>query len=342
MDLYNFNIKNNVKNDKIKGAIYGSIIGDIEGLLYEGVKPKYINKDKILTKNFYNMYSDDTEHLLIILKSLFETSDVSSFNNKFIFELRKWLFTLPYGIGKATLKSIIKSFFTSKSGVVSQGNGALMRLGVLGLFLNGDTLQIYVKNNCILTHNSSESLNTSLMFAKIVNHLLNEEYNEEKIFNIIGNYNFKEWTVFVEDIKECLKNKIEVTEVSKKWTGSYGAYGYTLVTFALSLYTFLLNKDNYEKGLKEIISCGGDTDTNAFVYGMLSGVYNGFDNIPIKYIDIVNKKLNINDLLDLINHKNQKYKITYIKLLIRNIFVIPLIFIEIIKRYLLFIINKKI
>lgn len=335
----NINIK---QKEKIKGAILCSIIGDIYGLKYEGVKPKYINTDKILEKTFFNMYSDDTEHLLIMLKNINKLENLNEFNSSFMKDLRKWFFTLPYGIGKATLKSIIKSFFTKKSGVVSQGNGALMRLGVLGLFLEENKIEEIVKSNCILTHNSSESVITSVVLSKILNYLLNNDLNQNKILEIMESYKLEEWDKFVQDIKNGLNNDTPVNEISKLWTKEYGAYGYTLVTLRLSVYAFLKNKENFKKGLKEIISCGGDTDTNAFVYGLISGTYNG-TKIEEKYLNTVLEKIKIEELLDCVfNNKKQNFKMFYLKLFFRNICVFPLIFIEIIKRYFLHLIGIKI
>lgn len=326
-------------NNKIKGAIYGSINGDIQGLIYEGVKPKYIGYENILKNNFFNQYSDDTEHLLITIKTFIKNKDSSeNFNKSFIKEIQKWFFTLPYGIGKATIKSIIKSFFTKKSGVLSQGNGALMRLGVLGLFLDKDKIEEYVKSNCILTHNSEESILTSIIFAKLVNHLLNDELDFNYIFKIMSDNENNEWLTFVLDIISNINNingnNLSVKDISKKWTKDKGAYGYTFVTLSLSIYTFLINKNNYEQGLKDIISCGGDTDTNAFVYGLLSGTYNGVNNISKSSIELIDKKIDTENLFAFIEGEKEDFKINYLKLLLKNIVILPFACLEIFKRYI--------
>lgn len=323
------------KENKINGAIKGGILGDILGLRYEGVNPKHINNDNILKKTFFNKCSDDTEHLLIMINCINTTNNIEDFNNKFIKNLRKWIFTLPYGIGKATLKSIIKSFIFKKSGVKSQGNGALMRSGVLGLYLNNE-LDNYIKSNVILTHNSIESIQTSLMFANILKQIINNDYIEKKdILSILDKYNFKEFEPYLNDIKESLNNNIKPIDLSNKWTNNRGAYGYTIITLALSVYVFLYDKNNLLNGMKLIIECGGDTDTNAFVFGMISGAYNNDNTFDESYKNIINNKIKY-------YLKKDNNELNYINIFINNIITIPLVFIEIFKRYIYILINKKI
>lgn len=329
---------------KIKGAIYGAIIGDIMGLRYEGVNKNYIKKENICKKTFYNQYSDDTEHLIIMLKSLSETHDINEFNNHFSKSLQKWLFTLPYGIGKATIKSIIKSFFTKNSGVKSTGNGALMRSGVIGLIIEEPkTIEKYVKANVKKTHISEESYLTSLIFANIINQIIfnKENITKEYVINYLSSFNNKEIQKYTNLLETSLNNNITSNEFANLLTNNKSLNGYTIWTLFISLFVFLQNINNYDIGLKEIISLGGDTDTNAFVYGMISGSYNGYQNIPKEYNDLL-KSIKIDEIIYAMSYKNNnKININYFKLFIKNISIIPLIFIEIFIRYIFIILNIK-
>lgn len=323
-------------NDKLLGGIYGGVLGDIYGLKYEGCNPNSIDVNNILNKTFYDKYSDDTEHLLIMINCIKTTNNLEDFNNKFMNNLRKWLFTLPYGIGKSTLKSIIKSFFTSNSGVKSTGNGALMRSGIIGLFLNELELEKYIKSNCILTHNHEDSINTSIMFAKILNYLLHNNFDKYDFLELIAKNKNNAFEKYFIDIKDHISVRTKPEILSKLWTQNKGAYGYTIITLALSIYTFLYYQNNFEEGMKSIISCGGDTDTNAFVYGMISGTSNGLSKIDNKYIETINNQINLFDYLD------NKKELNYLTTLINNLIITPLIFLEIFKRYFFILINKKI
>lgn len=329
----------NLHESKLLGGIYGGIIGDIFGLKYEGIKPKHINKDNILKKTLYNNYSDDTEHLLIMIHSL-NSNSIDEFNKSFIKNLKIWFFTFPFGIGKSTLKSIIKSFFTKKSGVKSTGNGAIMRTGIIGLLKDKNEIEDYINSNVKLTHNSDEAIITSLIFAKATNYLLNNSFNIDEFISLINIENEK-WNNCLIDIRKGLINNLDPIELSKNWTKDKGAYGYTIITCALSIYTFLFYKDDFKSGLKSIISCGGDTDTNGFVYGMISGVYSGLHKLNKEEVNIINKTIDMDTLKDSLL-KNTRYKIDFKKMLFKHIIAIPLIFLELLKRYLYIILNKKI
>ena len=51
----------------------------------------------------------------------------------------------------------------------------------------------------------------------------------------------------------------------------------------------LLNTDNYEDAVLKAVNFGEDTDTTAAICGGLAGIYYGFDEIPIHWIESINK-----------------------------------------------------
>ena len=51
------------------------------------------------------MVSDDTEHTCLVAEALIESGrDVASFERRLLGRLRRWLLTLPGGVGLATLR----------------------------------------------------------------------------------------------------------------------------------------------------------------------------------------------------------------------------------------------
>ena len=55
--------------------------------------------------------------------------------------------------------------------------------------------------------------------------------------------------------------------------------GYIVDAFRIANWAFL-NSNNYAEGVLKVIRLGGDTDTNAAIYGQLAGAYYGYKNIP--------------------------------------------------------------
>ena len=61
-----------------------------------------------------------------------------------------------------------------------------------------------------------------------------------------------------------------------------------------------INSDNFEDGMYKVLCLGGDTDTNAAIYGQLAGAYYGYDAIPkewIKDVYLSNEIIEIADKL---------------------------------------------
>ena len=127
--------------DRIAGCILGTAIGDAAGLKREGLsRDRAIwlhgespSPELIFGRGFC---SDDTEHTVLVgLAFLRSGGEVPRFTKIFAGLLRKWLITLPAGIGLGTLKAILKSFFVgaSRSGAKSAGNGPAMRAALIGI-----------------------------------------------------------------------------------------------------------------------------------------------------------------------------------------------------------------
>ena len=141
--------------NKLQGCLIGAAIGDSVGLPYEGMssstgKKLYGHPDKHKLLFGLGMVSDDTEHLVIVLRSYRKANgDAESFSKILASKLKLWTLALPLGVGKASLISGIKLLFGfshKKSGIFSAGNGPAMRVSVLGLLCeDNEKLKEFVK-----------------------------------------------------------------------------------------------------------------------------------------------------------------------------------------------------
>jgi len=64
-----------------------------------------------------------------------------------------------------------------------------------------------------------------------------------------------------------------------------GVSGYIYHTVPVVLYGWFKNSGDFSDGLKEIIRCGGDTDTTGAIFGAITGAGVGKEGIPEDWID---------------------------------------------------------
>lgn len=111
--------------------------------------------------------------------------------------------------------------------------------------------------------------------------------------------NYKEYSDILSLYERILYDNIyEYNESTFKSTG------YIIHSLECALYSFITTK-NYKTSIIKAISFGDDTDTVACITGGLSGLYYGYNKIPLKYINKLDRK---EDILKLINEFEIKFK----------------------------------
>lgn len=289
------------KRENISGCLLGTAVGDALGLAYEGLSARVIKKifkrnDRYAFLFGKGIVSDDTEHACITAQAFLKSSNnVEFFTKSMGWSLRFWLLGIPVGIGKATLKSLLKlclGFPPGKSGVYSAGNGPAMRAPILGVMLGNDPkkLKEYVKACTRITHfdpkaeigaftaayaayygmkNGPEKINCTDFFSELTKHIKPDQEFEkiiEKITESVASGDSTE--VFAEEIDQ--KEKIS---------------GYIYTTMAAVLFCWFRWKNDFHQSLTEIIRMGGDTDTTAAILGGIAGATCGKRSIPKSLLD---------------------------------------------------------
>lgn len=131
----------------IVGCILGTAVGDSLGLPYEGLSllrgKKLLGRpDRHRLLFGYGMVSDDTEHTILVIRSLVASKlNPDQFERHLAKSLRWWLAGFPAGAGFATLRAVFKlwlGFPPYRSGVFSAGNGPAMRSAILGIAFGED------------------------------------------------------------------------------------------------------------------------------------------------------------------------------------------------------------
>lgn len=257
-----------ITKDQIRNCIYGAIIGDCLGVPYEFQEKgsfKYkecasggIHKQKAMT------WSDDTSLLLATLDSMdnrYLDYSKTKDNLKRLLKGEYSVDNLLFDVGYNTKRSIVHNFELDTN--FSFGNGGLLRLW-LPLLLNKEYLlasyEPRIVYNLSLTHSKKTQYLKGLDFYTTLLRTILEKQKRREVeqdFNLHTLQYFREWYQSLSSFKS-----IDGTLVN-------------------SLYIVI---ESYLEGktIGEVISEGGDTDSNAYLYGILLGAGNNQEYLSLK------------------------------------------------------------
>ena len=285
--------------DSITACLLGTAIGDALGLSCEGLsrerqKKMFPDMEKYHFLLGKGMYSDDTEHTLLVSEALLESGgDLEIFRKNFAWKLRFWIAGLPAGIGFATLRACIKlwlGFSPQKSGVFSAGNGPAMRSPILGVMLGEDPgkMMEFVKASTIITHSdpkaewgAASAALAAFMASNNNEPVLPEKYLEE-ISKLLGE-EASEFTALMEKVVNSVKSGQSTGDFAIESGLKKGVSGYIYHTMPIVIHSWLSNQGDFKKGLLDVIRCGGDSDTAGAIVGGILGAGIGVEGIPDKW-----------------------------------------------------------
>jgi len=276
--------------NKIYGSIMGTALGDSIGLPFEALSRKKIAKKKPTFENQTlvfgkGMFSDDTEQTLAVAQSLIESyDDEALFKKKMSKRLQLWFLAIPAGIGFATIRAILKSFFLKKAGVFSAGNAPAMRSALMGVLFGNDDelLKCFVKANTELTHTDPKAYYGALAVAKAT--YLASEHREDEFFEIMKS--LVDDAEFLELLKEVETSlELSTLDFATKLGLEKGVGGYIYQTLPIVLHSWLRNKNDLAQAIVDVVRCGGDTDTTGAIVGSIIGANINGKDVPKAWID---------------------------------------------------------
>ena len=294
------NFKDITISMKIKAGICGFVVGDALG------SRETLQKNPVKTitgYGTYNMppgtYSDDTSMTLATMSSICnkKTIDYEDIQNEFLEWLLNGKYT-QYGetfdYGNTTYEALLRfknGFEALNCGGVGErdnGNGSLMR--ILPLAFINDVDYETIENVSSLTHDHLRSKIACVFYVELARSMLSYNLTINEHIKIAGNKIKKHYKdseelkhferIFNDDLKENIKSS-----------------GYVIDTLESVIYC-LETTDNYKDSVLKAVNLGGDTDTIAAICGGLSGIYYGFDSIPIDWINQIPKIGNVLSLCE--------------------------------------------
>jgi ADP-ribosyl-[dinitrogen reductase] hydrolase len=280
-----------IKN-KSRGMLVGLAVGDALGAPVEfGCTSKSITEMIDTVKDFHDtnipkgVWTDDTSMALCLADSLLECNGYDSWD--VMDKYAKWessgyrcYFDMGFGVGSQTdnaithyINSDVIIHKEEKRGYMA-GNGSIMRLTPVVIAANKtqaikDVIRL-AQISARETHYSVEAEAGAEIFAAMLYGALRLK-DKEKIVDVSSFSTGATYDFIFE-------------QVTKKWNRELllDLGGYVVDALKIAVWAFL-NFDNFEIGVLEVIKLGGDTDTNAAIYGQLAGAYYGYNAIPKRW-----------------------------------------------------------
>ncbi|PXV85625.1 ADP-ribosylglycohydrolase [Lachnotalea glycerini] len=303
----------NEYDNRLYGGIFGFCIGDMLGVPVEFSTREERDNDEVKELRAYGTYhqpfgawSDDTSMMLCLIDAFNYGFSMDKLAENFVSYYKDGKFTpngVMFDIGISTqnaIEKIIHGIEPVKCGGSSEmdnGNGSLMRILPLAYLENKyDEEQIVklVENVSSITHSHDRSKLACILYVELASQLIQgkeklEAYEEtieliRKKCNEVYSNEFKNFE------KILNKNVINFRREEIKSTG------YVIDTLEAVLWLFF-NKNSYEEMVLGAVNLGGDTDTIAAIVGGLSGIYYGFNSIPDRWVQNVERKKEIMEMI---------------------------------------------
>ncbi len=283
------------QKDAILGCLLGTAVGDALGLTAEGLSRKRVAAMKLGEHHRFifghGMFSDDTEHTLMLATSLSEhRNNPGAMQSTLGWKLRWWLLALPAGVGLSTAKAILRlwiGFPAAKAGVYSAGNGAAMRSAIIGVVFDdeGAKRQAFALAACRLTHTDPRAEESALLVAEAASMAARLVPMHAVLPGLEKLIISEEMRARFAELKTALSTKNSVRDYAVAIGCGYGVSGFAPNTVAVALFAWLRHRGDFETAVRSVIQCGGDTDTVAAITGAICGAETGEAGIPRAWID---------------------------------------------------------
>ena len=271
--------------DRIAGCFLAGAVGDAIGAHYEGNPP---------TAGFLVpptlRVTDDTELTIATCESIVECGSVDpeSVANSFLRWFRQ---RRIHGIGASTLKSLTELdagghwAMVGATGERSAGNGAAMRIAPLAFVLDPDreSDRQAIRDVCRITHRNDEAYIGALAILRSIRHVADGNSFDVNFLPVLidslPDSRVRDRLIDVRDSSPSL------TEYARKFASS----GYVVDSVPMSILAAMRSSDLMET-IREIVQCGGDTDTIGSMFGHIFGAASGNGAVPteiVNQIDVV-------------------------------------------------------
>lgn len=270
---------------RAQGSLLGLLVGDALGSHVEFLDPATIRERhprglrKLMPGGTWNLLAgqptDDGEMALALARALvhrggFEGNPVGA---KYV----QWGNSMPFDIGGTTRAGLDALRGKGRHNVVSQANGALMRVAPIGIMCAGDPAKaaMWAREDARLTHPHPVCQSASAAFAAAIAAGVSGE-DSRAMWSVAYSHAGDDAAGAV--IRKCLVDAKTGLPVS--FTHNQG---WVVIAFGNAFHR-LWSGQVFEDALVDTVMAGGDTDTNAAICGALLGAEWGVAAIPSQWV----------------------------------------------------------
>lgn len=318
--------------DRAIGMLLGVGIGDAlgrccEGMDYQSVKSTFGKVDKYIIQNDWpegrkaGVGTDDTSLTLVVAQGLLLSGGKPDMDAQV--QAHVGAHQDSFGWGRKTwevIRRLRNGVPWQTAGATNAGNGCAMKIAPAALLLHQDVpgAAHYIADLCSMTHRTSVAVSAGLAQAFALAYCLRsgaEDFDPAEFVRVVvsasqkGRDYFPD-TLTEDDITERLALCVDYAEwppercVAEMENGR----GYVFCSLPFSYMFFLRNPKSIES-LYEVVSAGGDADTNGSMVGALLGALNGTRVFPDHLVDELDAK---DRLVDVANRFCGLFKSRYL------------------------------
>ena len=299
---------------QVQAALFGVATGDALGVPVEFKSRKSIAMKPVQDMTGYGTYnlapgtwSDDSSMTFCLAESLSKGYDLQHIADTFADWAYEGYWTprgVVFDIGITTSQAL----WRVKQGLAPQlcggtdegdnGNGALMRILPLLFYIRDkdiDARYRIVREVSAITHAHIRSVNACFYYLEFARRILLGEALPD-IYRVLQ----EDLTTFfaaqnmpVEEIK--VLSGLLTDNICEKKIGAIRSNGYVISTLEAAIWC-LMNSNSFEAAVLDAVNLGEDSDTTGAVTGGLAALYYGFDAIPVRWLDELARKEDIQNL----------------------------------------------
>lgn len=283
-------------DDRMVGTLLGTALGDALGLPGEGMSPGAIQRrfgrvDQFRMLGRTGFVSDDTEQTALLAQSLVRhPAELDRCVEAFRKSLLGWFCRLPWGIGRATLRSCLRiALGIHPSGVRSAGNGAAMRAAILGAFFHDqpEARQAFGRAIAEVTHRDERAIEGAVYVAEMAAACVRSRFDSPRHFIQLEARQLVRHPQLgsaLDQAQDLAGKEVSTSEAAK----TCGTSGFVVHTVPFATFIFLRYGDDPLFALTEAANAGGDTDSIGAIVGGWLGALHGAKQMPGELLDRIN------------------------------------------------------